>query len=113
MKENIVIDGKCYYLIQGDNEATAFMTKFYDKPIDTLCVTETDILYIPSEDWIKLDRKSYESLLEAFKVVGYKPSMFNEFVYLAVNRHIKFDADADSDLLKELKASVEFKNYLF
>lgn len=111
MKENIVIDGKCYHLIQGDNEATAFMIKFYDKPIDTLCVTDTDILYIPSEEWMRVDRKSYEAFLKAFKVVGYDISKYDESLYTAINRHIKFDAD--DNLLKELKASVEFKNYLF
>lgn len=111
MKENIVIDGKCYHLIQGDNDFLYFLTKFYDSPIDTLCVTDTDILYIPGEEWMRVDRKSYEAFLKAFKVVGYDISKYDESLYTAINRNVKFDAN--DELLEELKASAEFKNYLF
>lgn len=111
MKENIVIDGKCYHLIQGDNDDPSFTTKFYDKPIDTLCVTETCALYIPSKDWIRINRKTHEAFLKMFKVVGYDISKYDESLYIAINKNVKFDAN--DELLEELKASVEFKNYLF
>ena len=112
MKENIVIDGKCYHLIQGDKDDNYFVTKFYDKPIDTLCVTETEVLYIPSKDWIKMDRKSARQFLEvAARVVDYDLSKYDESVYLALCEPAKFDADYD--LLKELKAAVDFKIRLF
>lgn len=111
MKDNIVIDGKCYHLIQGDNDYSYFFTKFYDKPIDTLCVSETEVLYIPSEEWIRVNKKSYEALLKVFKAEGYDLSKYDESLYTAINKNIKFDAN--DELLKELKASVEFKNYLF
>lgn len=111
MKENIVIDGKYYHLIQGDNGDTIFITKFYDKPIDTLCVTETEVLYIPSKDWIKMDRKSARQFLEMAKAVDYDLSKYDESLYLALCEPAKFDAD--DNLLKELKAAIDFKDYLF
>lgn len=91
--ENTYESGEKYYhLMTADKDQTFFITKFYDKPIATLCFTDTDILYIPSEDWTKVTKKSYENLL---KEMGDKSAtkwgMYNESVYIAINRNIKFD----------------------
>lgn len=91
--ENTFESGEKYYhLMTADKDQTFFITKFYDKPITTLCFTDTDILYIPREDWTKVTKKSYENLL---KEMGDKSSikwgMYNESVYIAINRNIKFD----------------------
>ena len=93
--ENTYESGEKYYhLMTADKDQTFFITKFYDKPITTLCFTDTDILYIPSEDWTKVTKKSYENLL---KEMGDKSAtkwgMYNESVYIAINRNIKFDTN--------------------
>lgn len=93
--ENTYESGEKYYhLMTADKYQTFFITKFYDKPITTLCFTDTDILYIPSEDWAKVTKKSYENLL---KEMGDKSAtkwgMYNESVYIAINRNIKFDTN--------------------
>ena len=93
--ENTYESGEKYYhLMTADKDQTFFITKFYDKPITTLCFTDTDILYIPSEDWAKVTKKSYENLL---KEMGDKSAtkwgMYNESVYIAINRNIKFDTN--------------------
>ena len=102
MKDSIVINGKCYKLIQGDNNQTKFITKFYDKPIDTLCVTETELLYIPSNEWMKIDKKTLECFIKAFRIVGYDLNKYNESIYFAIYKPTKFDVDTDtlSELIK-------------
>lgn len=94
--ENTYESGEKYYhLMTADKDQTLFITKFYDKPITTLCFTDTDILYIPSEDWTKVTKKSYENLLkEMGDKSAIKWGMYNESVYIAVNRNIKFDTDS-------------------
>lgn len=91
--ENTFESGEKYYhLMTADKDQTLFITKFYDKPIATLCFTDTDILYIPSEDWTKVTKKSYENLLkEMGDKSAIKWGMYNESVYIAINRNIKFD----------------------
>ena len=91
--ENTFESGEKYYhLMTADKDQTFFITKFYDKPITTLCFTDTDILYIPSEDWTKVTKKSYENLLkEMGDNSATKWGMYNESVYIAINRNIKFD----------------------
>ena len=93
--ENTYESGEKYYhLMTADKDQTFFITKFYDKPITTLCFTNTDILYIPSEDWTKVTKKSYENLLkEMGDKSAIKWGMYNESVYIAVNRNIKFDTN--------------------
>lgn len=102
MKDNIVINGKCYKLIQGDNNETTFITKFYDKPIDTLCVTETELLYIPSNEWLKIDKKTLECFIKAFRIVGYDLNKYDGSIYIAECKPTKFDVDAYtlSELIK-------------
>ena len=93
--ENTYESGEKYYhLMTADNDQAFFHTKFYDKPIATLCFTETEIIYIPSEDWIKQDRKSYESLLRTMgDKAAQKWGPYNESTYTAVNRNLRFDAN--------------------
>ena len=93
--ENTYESGEKYYhLMTADKDQTFFHTKFYDKPIATLCFTETEILYIPADDWIKQDRKSYESLLrEMGDKAAQKWGPYNESTYTAVNRNLRFDAN--------------------
>lgn len=95
--ENTYESGEKYYhLMRADKDQSAFITKFYDKPITTICFTDTDILYIPSNEWIKVDRKTYEGLLrEMGDKTSQKWGMYNESVYMAINRNMKFDANGD------------------
>lgn len=91
--ENTYNSGEKYYhLMTADKDHTFFITKFYDKPITTICFTDTDILYIPSEDWTKLNKKSYECLLNKMGDKSSSWGPYNESVYMAVNRNAKFDA---------------------
>ena len=93
--ENTYESGEKYYhLMTADNDQAFFNTKFYDKPIATLCFTDTEIIYIPSEDWIKVDKKSYESLLRTMgDKAAQKWGPYNESTYTAVNRNLRFDAN--------------------
>ena len=93
--ENTYDSGEKYYhLMTADNDQAFFNTKFYDKPIATLCFTDTEIIYIPSEDWIKVDKKSYESLLRTMgDKAAQKWGPYNESTYTAVNRNLRFDAN--------------------
>lgn len=93
--ENTYESGEKYYhLMTADKDQAFFHTKFYDKPIATLCFTETEILYIPADDWIKQDRKSYESLLRTMgDKAAQKWGPFNESTYTAVNRNLRFDTN--------------------
>ena len=95
--ENTYESGEKYYhLMTADKEVALFATKFYDKPITTLCFTETEILYIPADDWIKLNRKSYENLLEIMgDKVAQKWGSYNESTYVAVNRNRRFDTNGN------------------
>ena len=105
MKDSIVINGKHYHLIQGDNNETTFITKFYDKHIDTLCVTETELLYIPSNEWMKVDKKTLECFIKAFRIVGYDLNKYDGSIYLAIYKPTKFDVD--TNILLELIKSRE------
>ena len=93
--ENTYESGEKYYhLITGDNDFTYFLTKFYDKPIATLCFTETEILYIPSKDWRKLTKKQYEyTLREMGDKAAQKWGPYNESTYIAINRNLVFDTN--------------------
>ena len=93
--ENTYESGEKYYhLMTADKDQAFFHTKFYDKPIATLCFTETEIIYIPADDWIKQDRKSYESLLRTMgDKAAQKWGPYNESTYTAVNRNLRFDAN--------------------
>ena len=93
--ENTYESGEKYYhLMTADKDQTFFITKFYDKPITTLCFTNTDILYIPSEDWTKVTKKSYENLLkEMGDKSAIKWGMYNESTYIAINRNLVFDTN--------------------
>ena len=95
--ENTYESGEKYYhLMRADKDQSAFITKFYDKPISTICFTDTDILYIPSNEWRKVDRKTYESLLgEMGDKVGQKWGPYNESVYMAMNRNMIFDTNGN------------------
>ena len=93
--ENTYDSGEKYYhLITGDNDFPYFLTKFYDKPIATLCFTETEILYIPSKDWRKLTKKQYEyTLREMGDKAAQKWGPYNESTYIAINRNLVFDTN--------------------
>lgn len=93
--ENTYESGEKYYhLITGDNDFPYFLTKFYDKPIATLCFTETEILYIPSKDWRKLTKKQYEyTLREMGDKAAQKWGPYNESTYIAINRNLVFDTN--------------------
>ena len=93
--ENTYESGEKYYhLMTADNDQAFFNTKFYDKPIATLCFTDTEIIYIPSEDWIKVDKKSYESLLRTMgDKAAQKWGPYNESTYIAINRNLVFDTN--------------------
>ena len=91
--ENTYESGEKYYhLITADSDLSYFLTKFYDKPIATLCFTETEILYIPSKNWRKLTKKQYEyHLREMGDTAAQKWGPYNESVYIAINRNLVFD----------------------
>ena len=93
--ENTYESGEKYYhLITGDNNFPYFLTKFYDRPIATLCFTETEILYIPSKDWRKLTKKQYEyTLREMGDKAAQKWGPYNESTYIAINRNLVFDTN--------------------
>lgn len=90
--ENTFESGEKYYhLMTADNDFTYFITKFYDKPIATLCFTETEILYIPSKDWRKLTKKQYEYTLREMGDKASNWGQYNESTYIAINRNLVFD----------------------
>ena len=91
--ENTYESGEKYYhLITADSNFSCFFTKFYDKPIATLCFTETEILYIPSKDWRKLTKKEYEYELSVMgDTAAQKWGPYNESTYIAINRNLVFD----------------------
>lgn len=92
--ENTFDDGaKYYHLMTADNDQTIFITKFYDCPIATICITEDSLLYISADCWTHVSKKSYERLLEEMgdKATGW--GAYNESVYIAINKNLKFDAN--------------------
>ena len=95
--ENTYNSGEKYYhLMTADKDQTFFITKFYDKPIATICFIDSEILYIPADDWTKVDKKSYDNLL---KEMGDKSAIkwgsYNESVFIAINRNLKFDINGN------------------
>lgn len=82
---------KYYHLMTADNDQSFFITKFYDKPLATICATENKLLYIQASSWVKVDKKSYERLVEEMgdKATSWGP--YNESVYIAINKSLQFD----------------------
>lgn len=82
---------KYYHLMTADNDQSFFITKFYDKPLATICATENKLLYIQANSWVKVDKKSYERLVEEMgdKATSWGP--YNESVYITINKNLQFD----------------------
>lgn len=84
---------KYYHLMTADKDQTVFITKFYDRPIATVCFTDSNILYIPADNWTKIDKKSYENILREMGDKYTTWGSYNESTYIAINRNLKFDAN--------------------
>lgn len=90
--ENTYESGEKYYhLMTADESQSFFITKFYDKPLATICFTDNNILYVPAADWVKVDKKTYNDLIKEMGDSCYAWGPYNESVHMAVNRNIKFD----------------------
>ena len=86
---------KYYHLMTADESQSFFITKFYDRPIATICFTDNNILYVPAADWVKVDKKTYIDLINKMgdTCTGWGP--YNESVYMAVNKNARIGENGE------------------
>lgn len=117
--ENTYESGEKYYhLMTCDKDFLYFFTRFWDKPITTICFTEDRILYIPADAWAKVDKEQYKYFLETMgdKYTGWGP--YNESVYTAINRSRRFDnnfnvAEPFISVPRNLKNTLQYETDMY